>query len=296
MTRRIIPVLLFSLIGAGMLMSPAWSATPKAAVKSPSPNPTPAPTWKKEIVFSFQLAQSSFDNWAQGGEDSLAWQTGLKSKFIRDKKMSNWTHSLDIAYGQSRTENQVSKKTVDEVKAESVYTFKTGHPISPFLSLAGRTQMTAGYTTLEEIRVKTSDFLDPGTFTESAGLGYVRGETFTTRLGAALRETVTRNFPGYADNLETSEIEKTRTEFGATSVTEYKHKLGAASLFTSKLDLFSNLKAADQVVVHWDNVLSTQITKLLTFGAEVDLFYDRSISKSRQIKQFLSAGFSYSLL
>lgn len=290
--KRILAVLTLILAASALPAAPS----PKKAKTVATPEATPSPSWKKEVVAHFQATQSSFDNWVQGGDDSLAWQAGLHSRFIREVEKSRWTNTLDFAYGLTRIEGQDAQKSVDEVKAESVYTLKTGKYINPFAAVSGRTQMTPGYVKVSGLRVKTSAFLDPGYFMESAGVGYARGESFTTRLGAALRQTVTRDFPGYADDPKTEEIEKTRVEAGATSVTEYRQKIGAASQFTSKLDLFSNLKAADQIIVRWDNVLSTKITKLFTFGAEVDLFYDRNLSRGRQLKQFLSAGFSYSLL
>ena len=290
--KRILAVLTLILAATASFAAPA----PKKATTAATPEATPAPVWKKQVIADFQLTQSSFDNWVQGGDDSLAWQAGLKSRFTREVERSVWVNTLDFAYGRTRLEGQESQKTVDEVKAESVYTLKLGGWLDPFAAVSGRTQMTAGYLTVAGARVKTSGFLDTGYFMESVGVGYRKGDAFTSRLGAALRETVTRDFPGYADDPKTLEIEKTKVEAGATWVTEYKQKLGTASLFTSKLDLFSNLKAADQMVVRWDNVLSTKITKLFTFGAEVDLFYDRNLSRGRQLKQFLSAGFTYSLL
>ena len=269
---------------------------PTVLLPAAEPSPAPEEGWKKQVIADLSVSQAEFDNWSQGGEDTLSWQGGFHSKFTRDSSRRKWENSLDLTYGRTRIEGNPSRKTTDELKAESVLSFKTRGFLEPFVSASGRTQMTAGIVVVEGVDVETSNFLDPGYFQESAGLGYSKGESFTTRLGAALKQTVTSDYPAWADDPSTPGVEKTRSEAGASSVTEFKQKLGGNSLFTSKLDLFSNLKAADQVDVRWDNVLSTKVTKLLTFGAELDLVYDHDISRSRQIKQLLSFGFSYTLL
>lgn len=283
-------IVVLTLAFAASLLSAA--ATKEEAASAP----TPESGWKKEIVASLAASQTEFDNWAQGGEDCFSWQSGLRSRFTRDRAKTAWANSLDLAYGRTRIEGSPSRKTTDELKAESLLTYKMGRTLNPFMAFSGRTQMTAGYVSVAGLDVQTSTFLDPGYFMESAGLGYSKGDSFSTRLGAALKQTITRDYPGWADDPSTAAVEKTRSEAGLTSVTELKKKMGSASLFTSKLDLFSNLEGTREVDVRWDNILSTKVTKLLTFGAEFDLAYDRDISLKRQLKQLLNLGFSYSLL
>jgi len=278
--------LMVSLIVSAMVCGARAQAVPDSA-KS---------LWQKEMVASLQLSQTGFDNWAQGGENSAAWQAGLSFKFVRDAEQSTWSHSGKFAFGTTKAGKAGSKKSIDEIKLESVYTVKTGWAINPYAALSAETQFAPGYR-YGNPDVEISNFLDPGYLRESLGLGYKPNEVVFTRLGASIKETLTRNFPApYADDPGTVEIEKTKMEAGAESVTDVNWKLSSNALLKSKLELFSNLKAFDEIDVNWDNVLSANVTKYVTFNFNVRLLYDKTVSPKRQIMQALTVGFSYRFL
>ena len=151
--------------------------------------------WKNQVVGSFNLIQISFDNWDQGGENSLAWQFNLNSKFENEQKRYNLSNTSKLSYGKTKLGDTEARKSVDEMKLESVLTYKLGAYVNPYLALTAKTQFTAGYTYIDTSRTKTSDFLDPGYFTQSIGFGYAPFEELKTRLGFTLKETITKNFP-----------------------------------------------------------------------------------------------------
>ena len=122
-------------------------------------------------------------------------------------------------------------------------------------------------------------------------------EIIKTRLGAALKQTITRNYPSpYADDPETDKIEKIKSEIGAESVTDISWKISETSLFTSKLELFSALTAVDEIDVNWDNIFTTKISKYFNINLNVKLFYDKDISAKRQLKQALALGLTYNFI
>jgi hypothetical protein len=138
--------------------------------------------------------------------------------------------------------------------------------------------------------------MDPGYFTQSAGVGYSPNDMFKTRLGAALRETVTNNFNQFADDPQTPEVEKTKIEPGVESVTDFILTMEEDLILTSNLRLFSNLIQFRQIVVRWDNIITAKITKYVNVNFNFQIFYDHFISPKRQIKQSLALGISYSFL
>jgi hypothetical protein len=138
--------------------------------------------------------------------------------------------------------------------------------------------------------------MDPGYFTQSIGVGYSSDEMFKTRIGAAMRETVTSDFNQYADDPGTAELEKTKIEPGVESVTDFVYKMEANLIFTSNLRLFSNLVQFRQIVVRWDNLVTAKITEYVNVNFNFQLFYDHIISSQRQIMQSLALGISYSFL
>jgi hypothetical protein len=257
--------------------------------------------WQKSLVGGLNLTQTSFDNWKQGGENSYAWQLNLNFNFTNDQAKTNWANSGKLTYGANKTGSQEMRKSIDEIKLESVFAYKLGVLINPFVAATGETQFDKGYdysTTPQKTQI--SAFMDPAYFRESAGIGIKPSEIIKTRLGVSFKQTVTQStdYPlNYADDPKTADkIEKFKNEIGAESVTDVNWKVSENSLFTSKLELFSTLKTFNQTDVNWDNILTTKISKYFNVNFNFKLFYDRDISRMRQIKQAIALGVMYSFL
>ena len=267
-------------------------------VAQEKPAEEPKYGWQKEIVGGINLTQTSFDNWIQGGENSFAWQLNFVFKFINDQEKTNWANSGKFTYGSTKTGDQESRKSVDEIKLESILTYKLGMYVNPYFGVTGETQFAKGYDYGVDPKKPVSNFMDPVYFRESLGIGYQPNEIVKTRVGVAIKQTITDKYPKpYADDLETkNKIEKTKNEFGAESVTDVSWKIAENTLFTSKLELFSNLDSVDETDVNWDNVMTTKISKYFNVNFNFKLFYDKDISKKRQIKQAIALGITYSFL
>ena len=119
---------------------------------------------------------------------------------------------------------------------------------------------------------------------------------FKSRFGVGLREIITSKFPGYADDPETAEIEKTRINGGLESVSELTLKLDEQVSFTSKLELFSTFKHIDQVIMRSDNTLAAKVSKYITVMLNLQLLNEREISPRTQVKETLAMGLSYTFL
>ncbi len=261
------------------------------------PAEAPKYGWQKSMVGGLNLTQTSFDNWKQGGENSYAWQVNLNFNFTNDQAKTNWANSGKLTYGSTKTGDQQMRKSVDEIKLESVFTYKLGVLINPFAAVTGETQFAPGYNYGTTPKTQVSAFMDPAYVRESAGIGIKPNETIKTRLGVSLKQTITSDFPQpYADDPKTEKIEKFKNEVGAESVTDLNWKISQNTLFTSKLELFSTLKALNTTDVNWDNILTTKISKYFNVNFNFKLFYDRDISKMRQIKQAFALGIVYTFL
>ncbi len=251
--------------------------------------------WQKSMVGDLNLTQTSFDNWAQGGENSFAWQFNFNCKFTNDQEKFNWANSGKLTYGSLKTGDQDFRKSIDEIKLETVYSYKMNLFINPFVAATGETQIAPGYNYGATPETKISAFMDPGYFRESIGVGYAPNEIIKSRVGLALKQTISSDY-AYADDPDTDKIEDFKNEVGAESVTDLNWKVAENSLVTSKLELFSNIKGFDEIDVNWDNVLSTKVSKYVAFNFNFKLLYDKDISKKRQIKQSIALGLTYSFL
>ena len=93
-------------------------------------------------------------------------------------------------------DNLVVRKSADEIRLETVLSLRKEVLVNPYMALSLRTQFAPGYKYSDkENRLQTSDFMDPGYFTQSMGLGYSPFKGLKTRIGFALKETLTRKFP-----------------------------------------------------------------------------------------------------
>jgi hypothetical protein len=247
--------------------------------------------WKEKVVGNLNLTQNQFDNWTAGGENSCSWQLELLADFTEDQEKYNWANSGKVSYGRARLGDQEARKAADEIKLESVFSYKLNEILNPYASLTALTQFTAGYDYGVEPKVKTSNFLDPGYFTQSIGILYKPNDELKTRLGPSVKETVTDK---YADLYAAGE--KFRVQVGAESVTDLSLKMSELILFTSKLQLFSTLNRFDAVDVDWDNLFSAKISEYINVSLNIRLFYDKDITAKRQLKQTLAVGLSYSFI
>ncbi len=282
----------FIILGLVLMMNNQASAQKVSTEDKP-----PEYGWQKELVSSLNIAQSSYDHWVQGGENTLAWQLSLNSRFENEQPKYNWTNSGKIAYGKNKVGDAESRKTADEIILEFVFTYKLGLYVNPYIALKGQTQFTTGYAYTDTSKKAISDFFDPAYFIQSLGLGYSPSEEFKARLGFALKETFTQNFPvPYADNPDTPELEKTKIEAGMDLVAEFKKKLAENVLFTSKLDSFCNFKRFDTIDVNWDNLFSARVSKYLSASYNFTLLYDKDQSSKRQVKQILALTLTFSFL
>jgi hypothetical protein len=251
--------------------------------------------WKKETIVTLNYSQSKFDNWSRGGENTLTWQAELRALFEKNDSTYNWLTKGYMVYGKTEVGDELSKKAFDEFRIESVYTYKLGVHINPYISFTGLTQFTAGYEYTDTSKIEVSNFMDPAYMTQSIGFGYKSGDIFKTRIGAALKQTVTNKYNSYADDPNTIEIETFSNSFGAESVTDLQYKITDDIIILSMLQLFSDFSALDEVDVRWNNLFVAKILKYVSVSFAFNLAYDKNVSYKREIQQVFAAGLTYSI-
>jgi hypothetical protein len=250
--------------------------------------------WTYTMTGNLNLSQIALDNWVEGGDNAWSWQLNIKGKTVREENAFKWVNSGNTNFGKSKIGSAESRKAVDEIKLESVYTRKLGLPVNPYAALTARTQFAKSYEYTDTSRMAISSFMDPGYFTQSVGMGYQFKDSFSTRLGASLKETITSDFPvPYADDPETAEIETSRIECGAESVTDLNLSFLENLLFSSQLSLFSDFSALNTIDVDWDSQLTATINKYVNVNLAFRLLYDQDLHVKRQIKEALAIGLTY---
>ena len=253
--------------------------------------------WTHNLVTGLNLTQVSFKDWVQGGENSLAYTVWLNGSSVQDMEMTNWANTYKVAFGQTRLGSQGLRKTNDEIYFESLLIYKLWTHINPYFSATVRTQFASGFMYDDQGKeTEVSKFFDPGYLTQSVGAAYKPLPEVTTRIGAALREVVTSNFPQYSDDPSTPDVEKVKVNGGLESVTDLEWKFAENMILASRLELFAPFKALDEIIARNDNTLSAKVNKYITVSFNVQLINDITVTRRTQIKQVLALGVSYTLL
>lgn len=273
---------------------------PVAVVNTPAADTVKPPVspWKNEAQASLNFASATFDQWAPGGEDNVAWNFKLAGRAERDGSDWNWLSKGSAEFGQIKLGDRALRKTTDELKAETMLSRKLSKYLNPFVAAGFQTQFYRGYKYPSDTvaRVPVSDPLDPLYLSQSAGVGSKPVEWFQTRLGAALREVRTDYFTSYSDDPETGEVEDWKVEPGLEWVSEYKQTLAKNLLLQSTLTTFTNFKGADEIVIGWTNGATFQFTKYINVNASTELHRDIQQVDAWQWKHVLALGLTYNFL
>ena len=155
------------------------------------------------------------------------------------------------------------------------------------------TQVSPGYEYTPE-RVQVSGFMDPGYITESFGVDFKPPvDFFKSRLGAAMRQTVTDDYTALYSGIDADKI---RNEAGIEWVSDFNFKITENIILKSTIDLFANMTTFDAVDISTDTTLIASVNEWLNFNINVVLKYDKDISTRSQLKQSLSAGLTFKIL
>lgn len=242
------------------------------------------------------ISQIAFQDWVQGGENSIAWSS-IGSFGLKYEK-SSWTflNALKIAYGMNKQGQTDFRSTDNEIYFETILSHKIGWAVDPYISNTIRTVIAEGFDYKVVPEVQTSAFFDPGYITQSIGFTYNTEKRFTTRLGVATQEVFTNKMRQYTDDLSTTEkTEAFKFETGIESVSESEFSIDDNVLYTGKLRLFTRFKSLDVWDVRWDNIITAKISKYFNVNLMLQVVYEKQQSLRTQIKEALQLGVSFSI-
>ncbi len=252
--------------------------------------------WKHGLTGAANLTQVALKDWAQGGEDALAWTLTLNGKSTYARGKIDWNNTYQFAFGQSKLGDQDIRKTDDKIALGTTLTYKVGTLINPYVGATLKTQFARGYDYGGAEPVGISQFIDPAYLTQSAGVGYQPREEVKTRLGLAMREIITNEFNSFTDDPETAKVETSRFDGGLEGVIETEWPLNEITLFNSKWEVFAPLTALDETAVNLDNTLLIKAGKYVTVNLNLQIIDDVTASEKTQIKRAIAVGLSYAFI
>ena len=272
--------------------------------------------WQRSLVIDLTTTQTGYsDSWVGGEAGSFNWVTNINSS--AEKQFSpkfNLKSTLKVSFGQTKTQDAETKewsnavKSTDLIDFENVGKITLGGFVDPYVAFRLETQFYDGQ--VESMK----QYFSPMKFTESAGISkllYKKDkESLTSRLGLGLRQIYKNSVVDTSGTLMYAVFDTTLTDGGLESVTDAVFKLSERMTYTGKLTMYKafffsesdavkGLESEDYwkaVDVNWENIISAQVSKIITVNLYTQLLYDKEISKKGRFKETIAVGFVFKLI
>lgn len=277
--------------------------------------------WSHKGNFGLNFGQSSFTNWAAGGQNTVNGQGifNYEIHYLKDK--FKWDNTLNTALGYSYFDFKKKPiKTDDKIEFTSLATLKATEHLNYGVELAFRSQFAYGFNYEEDSTNYISHFLAPAYITLGLGVEWVPNPHFSLYFSPITGRVTIVNDDKLAeegafgvneldknDPVVHTDFDKVRYEFGARAVAKFQYPLAKNIDFNSKLELFSNyLKNPQYIDVDWQNMLVLKVNDWLNCNLSTHLIYDRDIpfydeaglkieGSKVQFKEVLAVGFMVNL-
>ena len=285
-------------------------------------------SWKKGGFFSASLSQTQYNNWAGGGENSLAIN-GLLNVFENYKiGKTSWENSLDLGYGLVKLSDNPMRKSDDKIELNSKYGRQAKGKFFYSGLLNFKSQFAPGYNYPDDTNA-ISKFLAPAYLTVAIGMDYKPTDYFSVFLSPATGKFTFVNDQDIADkglygneaahfDSATNTLvhgEKSRAEFGASLNSKFQKDIFKNVNLLAKLNLFDNYTIEDaskrwNIDVNFEGLLTLKVNKFLSASISVNVVYDDDVliplyadvsgiktqtgtGKRTQVKDIIGVGLAY---
>jgi len=274
------------------------------------PNDTIPKIWKTGGLFTLTFNQAALSNWAAGGDkSSLALNSTFYGYAFYKKGKYSWDNTLNLAIGGVKTTSLGTRKTDDRIDLLSKYGYEVAKSWYVSALFNFRSQFAKGYNYPNDTtKILTSDFFSPAYVLLSPGINYKPDDHFSVFVSpASARWVIVKNDSlASAGAFGVDSGKNVRFEFGAYATINYMHKVGANSVYTGRLDLFSNyLRNPQDIDINMTNLLAVKVTGVLAVTFSLNLIYDNDIKSVKsdgtpggptlQVQEILGIGLAVKL-
>ncbi|HNP99858.1 MAG TPA: DUF3078 domain-containing protein, partial [Bacteroidia bacterium] len=266
-------------------------------------------SWKTGGFIGINFSQVSLNNWAQGGENSIAIGSNANVFANYAKGKTQWDNSLTLAYALLKTGKTPVRKSDDQIDLTSKFGYRIGDSKWFYSALLNfKSQFADGYAYPND-SVVISHFLAPGYVIIALGVNYKPVEYFEMFFSPATGKVTLVNDQDLADlgaygvdpavydlnGNVTSNGKTSRTEFGAYMNFKFKKDIFTNVTLASKLELFNNYTDKDKdnakkIDVNWETGLLMKVNKFMTASILTQLIYDANTIERTQFKEVIGVG------
>lgn len=251
--------------------------------------------WHQTWIANFNGAQASFNNWSEGGVNTISGTAStVYTKYYRKTRFT-YGFRTHLRYGQSKINGNDLRKTDDliSIRNRITYELSDGSIYSAYGAVQFKTQFADGFDYNKAQAggdSLISKWFAPAYIIEGFGLEITPNEDFSAEIGVGLKQTIVAD-----DRLNTQyRIDKNknfRSEGGLTFGAQYKRTIMENTQLITSIETFTNLLIPlNQTDVYWSNSINGQINKYLSAIFQFELRYDDDYSNRIQLKQVFAAG------
>lgn len=250
--------------------------------------------WNNGGQIGINGSQTSFTNWAAGGENQIYVKGSVQLFANYLKENNSWDNLLLSELGSSRQGKQNYRKGDDKIEFNTKYGRKASDKWFYSALFNFKTQFTGGYNYVDDTtKVLLSNFLAPAYFKFGLGIDYKPNDNLSVFISPMTVKWTLVNDENLADGgnfgLEAairdtagnivSHAKKLRTEAGALIRIAYKKDVWENVNFASILELYSNyLKNAQNIDVDWQFIFTLKVNKYLNAQLNGHLIYDDDVN------------------
>jgi len=253
--------------------------------------------WTVDWVGGLNGSQASYDNWSQGGVNtiSVTASTVFNAKYRKGKFA--YALATNFKYGKSRIEDEGTRKTDDRIAINNKFSYLfDDERWSAFGNINFSTQFDQGFDYSTDPPTVISRFFAPAYFTQIGGIAFQPEDYFTAEAGLAMKETIISD-TDLSTRYGLEPGESFRFEPGYSLAMNFEKKIVSNVRLISSVETFTNMQRhIDNTDVNFSNELIGKINNYLNMSFQFVMVYDSDFSRELQIKQVLSAGLSYSIL
>lgn len=250
--------------------------------------------WDADVLAALQFTRNHYGNWNNGsdGVNSNVWILKYDADVTGHFSHIDWRNIAKLEWGQTYQKGSGTRKTSDRIFLETNVAENDFKPFEPYVGLRFESQFSKSYEYTDSTKTPISCFMDPGYFTQMAGISYAPNDHFKQSFAFANRMTFSEGY-GYADDKDTEKFEKFRDEPGLESVTEFKVNLSSIASFKTRLWGFVNFEGVDEIDGKWENSLEVAIAPLIVLSVTVEMAYDKDIDEDAQYRDAVNLGITW---
>lgn len=278
--------------------------------------------WRNKGLFSLNMGQTSFTNWAPGGDNNLSLNSILLYDLVYQKDSVSWENHFDLQFGSMIYFDKNPKKTNDKIYFSSKLGYKASKNWNYSLYYSLGSQFINGYKYPND-SVPISRFMAPAYLMMGLGMDYKPNKNISILLSPFTNKITIVNDDDLAAKgafgMEPAELDtsgnvlvpakKFKSEPGGFIKFYFQQQFNDDLKFSTRLALFAPYyRKPINLDVRWNIFSSYQITKGLAITFVIDLVYDEEaiikedvdgdgvdeiVGPRTQVKESLGIGLSY---